>query len=226
MSRVELLDRLVERGTRFAPAERPTLQEFSQELAAWLDLQVELLNANPVNLSDLQARITRHTAPSIRADEIRRTAREEAGEIYNDFLTPLRDLEQQINAAGIPARLQGSDVFYKGFIRRGTVTDGSLILGSDGAAVVGLAAEFGPSLVAGFGIRAYDDGEIQIAAGYLVGSMDFPQQDVFIRHERFQAGSAKQAQAVAELHRDMQDHLRDGLTRIAELIEQEAEGQT
>jgi hypothetical protein len=56
--------------------------------------------------------------------------------------------------------------------------------------------------------------------------MDFPQQDVFIRHERFQAGSAKQAQAAAELHRDMQDHLRDGLTRIAELIEQEAEGQT
>ncbi|MEO8424230.1 MAG: protein kinase [Actinomycetota bacterium] len=226
LPRVELLDRLAERGTRYSPADRPTLREFSQELAAWLDLQTGPTHSTPADLSEIRARITRHTAQTVRAREVERTAEAAFGEIYNGFLPHLRELEEQIDTAGVPAKLQSSDVFYKGFIHRGTVTDGSLIIVSDGAAVVGLAAEFGPSLFAGFGLRAYDDGEIQIAAGYMVGSMDWPQNEVFVRHEKFAAGSARQAQMISELHQDMRDHLVDGLTRIAELIEREAQGES
>lgn len=94
---------------------------------------------------------------------------------------------------------------YKRFVNEVIV-----IVASDGAAVIGLAAEFGPSLFAGFGYRAYSDGEIQVAAGYIVGRNDWPQEEVFIRHEKFKAGSARQAQLVSEIHEAMTAHLRGG----------------
>jgi serine/threonine protein kinase len=102
LPRVELLDRLVEHGTRYSPAERPTLREFAHELAAWLDLQTEPTLSDPADLSDLRARITRHTAQAVRAREVRRTAETAFGEIYEGFLPHLRELEQQIDAAGVP----------------------------------------------------------------------------------------------------------------------------
>lgn len=222
--RVELLDRLIERGTRYAPEERPSLLEFSQELAAWLQLQEGRVDAALPDLSQLRARITRHTATAMRARDVQRTAQAAAGEIYNAFLTELRQLEAQVNDAGVPADLQSSDVFYKGYLHRGTVSDGSLILVSDGAAVVGMAAEFGPSLFAGFGIRVYHDGEIHMAAGFMVGSMDFPQNEVFVQQEEFEAASARQEQVVGELYDVMRTHLPEALQRLAELIEQDAPG--
>jgi hypothetical protein len=215
--RAYLLDRLVERATSHVPSDRPTMAAMAAELTAWGREPREPVQAS---IEDIAARLHSVTAAAMSEDRMRRDAMEAAGRLYNRLLEVFRPYEERLRRAGIPARFQSDHTFLGGaFLVRGTVTGGPELLGSDGAAVIAGVGDGGPTLWVGFGYKAFASAEVDVAAGYLMGHHDFPQEQGWLEIVTVPAGSAQEENLPNAIAVGLEENLREALERFASLLE-------
>jgi hypothetical protein len=215
--RAHLLDRLVERATSYVPSDRPTMAAMANELVAWCQEPTEPVQAT---IEDIAARLHSFTAVAMSEDRLRRDAMEAAGSLYNRLLEVFRPYEERLRRAGLPARFQSDRTFPGGaFLVRGTMTGEPELLASDGAAVIAGVGDGGPTLWAGFGYKAFANGEVDVAAGYLMGRHEFPQEQGWLEIVTVPAGSAQEENLPDAIAVGLEENLRQVLERFASLLE-------
>jgi hypothetical protein len=91
-----LLDRLIDRATHLRPENRPTMEQFSAELRAWLCLEI---TESEIELSESVARVRDAIAAEMDAEELKDMAREVWLEASRAVQARLRPLEEALGQA-------------------------------------------------------------------------------------------------------------------------------
>lgn len=221
--RVSLLDRLIDQATHPDRDRRPTVDQFCDELSAWLEPPAELPEHSNVSI-DIAARMKRFADHAELKKRERETATENAEsvltQIHGGFLQMVKRICESIGVTSNSQRLRdgNSNMSLKYFpylIFSGSTGYGNRAFHEEFPTLDGKSFRL---LGCATLTLEYFCGAI-LSGGILVVGPNERHQVLFSTSKRFLLGSAMQEKEVAKFLEDLNIELLRSLERVCEMIE-------
>lgn len=202
------LDRLLQSATSHDPNGRPTLMEFAEELRAW---EHHPTAAVPADVSHLQDQVSTLLGPALSEEAARRewvNAGSQSFQRVHDHLNDLAGLIRGVGLSGNVTTGLSMGRYLKSMLPRLEVTGTAECLWQNYSYIpVKAPAPFTAHLWVVSGCQVFDDGTTDLAAGYLLGHFDFPQDSMWTQVETFEPGSAIAQMKTSEMIAGLSDNL-------------------
>jgi hypothetical protein len=215
--RAYLLDRVVDRATRFDPADRPTISTVRDELDAWLDFDDSTSEVG--DITSAASRVVSALEAERRQSEWEQRPVASATTLVQAFFDRVADVGERIDSTGLNVVRAATTTFWDVMGAGALVGRGQVVwLGAH----MWLVEAGAIRLFSGPGVELYEDGTVPLGAAHIIlpgGSMRTVQVPwAEMRATRLDAPIQTEA-AIAELSAELRGHLGEALDRFADLFE-------
>jgi serine/threonine protein kinase len=216
-----LLDRLIERATSHEPTARPMMKSVAEELITWTEITEGRKEPTPdANLGEIASRLSVLIEPAKRESLRREQQIGAAREILDDCLASLKTLSGKLNQAGISGCSVGDNhSVHAAFARPLFESDPKRTYVGGCCLVVETPGQRPLYLWCGYGLDLFENGEVRLVAGSLLGPSTEFQRKLWNGERRFILGTSLQEKSVNELEAGLIANFPSVLSTFAASLE-------
>jgi serine/threonine protein kinase len=216
-----LLDRLIEQATSHEPTARPKMKSVAEELIAWAEIVEGRREPAPdAKLGEIAGRLSVLIEPAKRENLRREQQIGAARKILDDYLASLKTLSGKLDQAGVSGCSVGDNhSVHSAFARPLFESDPKRAYVGGCCLVVEKPGQRPRYLWCGYGMDLFENGEVRLVAGSLMGPSTEFQQKIWNAERRFIIGTSLQEKCVSELEACLDANFAAALSAFAASLE-------